>query len=547
LSPAEASEALGSWSLWQPAVAGADWPPGSPAYTGLTALLTQLIGDGDGAMRLLPALFGVAIVLLPRLLRHRIGRLGALVASLLLAVSPTHTMASRTAGGVSVAVFATLLVAIAWIRLQESWQVEGGDGPAARRWLTVFFVALGLGLSSAPLFYGGVVTALLGWLAQRVVGPSTFGLWPPEGLRPSRPVWQGAALAGVVTFLGAASLFMLFPAGLGAAARLPADWLRLFSLEGDALVWLSPILGIGRYESILLALGIGAILWATWRSEALPTFLTYWFIGGLILILLQRGQMSNLLLLTLPGYLLIALLLDSLFQRTAGRPAGWLLLGLMVAGATIYIHLIAFLRQSLFAPDDYSHLYFAAVVLAAALFGAYYVAMLDRRAAVQGTVGAVFILFTALSWSTAWWLSHHGANDPRDRWVGRAADDEIHLLGRTLRQFSFQAGYGANGLPVLSTVDNPTLRWHLRDFANARFEGGIPEETTVEAIITPLGAELGLPTEYTGSDFGVTRPEMEHLLSPLDTLRWWAFHQSPILLQEERMILWLRSDLLTRS
>jgi hypothetical protein len=93
-------------------------------------------------------------------------------------------------------------------------------------------------------------------------------------------------------------------------------------------------------------------------------------------------------------------------------------------------------------------------------------------------------------------------------------------------------------------VDNAVVRWYLRHFRQVEYVNALPRDTFAEAIITPLGAELGLPQEYTGADFGLVRPETEHLLDPLAALRWWAFRQSTILPREERVILWLRSDLI---
>ncbi|HCB49372.1 MAG TPA: hypothetical protein DEP47_07590, partial [Chloroflexi bacterium] len=78
---------------------------GSPLYFTMTGLISQVMGYSDEVMRLVPALFGIALTVLPWFLRHRSDKLGALVASLLLAVSPTLTFTSRIAGGQSAALF----------------------------------------------------------------------------------------------------------------------------------------------------------------------------------------------------------------------------------------------------------------------------------------------------------------------------------------------------------------------------------------------------------------------------------------------------------
>ena len=71
LSPSEATEALASWSFWQP-----DDAPvtiASPIFFSTTVFLTQVLGFNDAVMRLVPALFGISLVILPWFLRHRLG------------------------------------------------------------------------------------------------------------------------------------------------------------------------------------------------------------------------------------------------------------------------------------------------------------------------------------------------------------------------------------------------------------------------------------------------------------------------------------------
>jgi len=86
LSPEEALQSLSVWTSWQ---AGADSAQIiSPAFFTLTTPLTQLFGYSDSIMRLIPTIFGIALVLVPWWLRSFTGRLGALIAALLIAVSP---------------------------------------------------------------------------------------------------------------------------------------------------------------------------------------------------------------------------------------------------------------------------------------------------------------------------------------------------------------------------------------------------------------------------------------------------------------------------
>src|SRR5690606_32158536 len=151
-------------------------------------------------------------------------------------VSPTLAIAGRTAGGLTIAAFAILLLMIAWIRAQDAWLL-GEDG---RRWLYVMVGALGLGLASAPQVYGALATLLLAWLAQSTIGPPIYqAVLKDEGGRmkdeeevssvtrdqssvatsviywPERGTWRTAGIIGGVVFVAAATMFLWNPAGFG--------------------------------------------------------------------------------------------------------------------------------------------------------------------------------------------------------------------------------------------------------------------------------------------------------------------------------------------
>ncbi len=79
------------------------------------ALLYFLLGDTDYVTRLSHALFGAALVMLPILLRERLGRAGAFATALMLAFSPMMLFYSRYArNDIYMAVWTLALVAFMW-------------------------------------------------------------------------------------------------------------------------------------------------------------------------------------------------------------------------------------------------------------------------------------------------------------------------------------------------------------------------------------------------------------------------------------------------
>ncbi len=537
LNPDEAKQALAVWQLWQPG--GAAVMPGSPAYFAISAVLSQIVGFSDGIMRLAPAVMGVALTLTPWLLRHRLGRLGALVAALLLAISPLQTLAARTVGGQSMALLAGLIVFIAWLRFQE-----GGR----RLWLITLTVALALGLTSAPLFFAVLFTAAVAWLAQSVVGPALIR--DEEGqrvklIRPPGPALRRALIVGLATLLLLATSFFLALRGIGSAADLLADFLRRFQVVSSPYTMSGPFAALLRYEVGLLLLGLPAAVWAAIREKPMAIYLVYWVMAALLLMLLQPGQMANVLVVTVPGYLLIGRFVDEMFQG-ASSPWWWAFgLAILFAGAILYLNLVRYAR--LFGlqgvPDPAYHLLIALLALMTTAALTLLILSWDRAATIKGLLLGVLALLLVFAWGNAWWLSREAANDTRERWIASGTDSDIRLIRETVEELSWQASNSLNGVALTSAVDTPALRWYLRDFDQATFADSLPAATASPVLITPLDYDPVVASNYIGAEYTFAHQDTVHRLERIDALRWWLFRQSPVPISEESLILWLRSDI----
>ncbi|MGZ3715773.1 MAG: flippase activity-associated protein Agl23, partial [Ktedonobacterales bacterium] len=115
-----------------------------------TALIFVLFGDSDYTARVLPALFGTGLVALPFLLRGHLGRAGALVAALLLAVSPTLLYFSRFAReDIYLAFFTLSMFVCVWRYLQKP------------RRLYLYLIAALLALTFATKEVAYIIVAML--------------------------------------------------------------------------------------------------------------------------------------------------------------------------------------------------------------------------------------------------------------------------------------------------------------------------------------------------------------------------------------------------
>src|SRR5215207_994914 len=108
----ESLHAFYSWRLFHGEGYVHDPMMHGPLLFELNALAYLLFGASDFTGRLVPALFGVALVGMPFLLRHELGRSGAIAAAALFAISPAFLYFSRfIRHDIYVDVFTLLLVA----------------------------------------------------------------------------------------------------------------------------------------------------------------------------------------------------------------------------------------------------------------------------------------------------------------------------------------------------------------------------------------------------------------------------------------------------
>ena len=531
LSPAEADAALTSWQFARGVPLTAT--PDSPAYFTFTSLIMSLGGDGDAAARLAPAVFGVLTVLLPWLWRGRFRPAVWLAAGALLAVSPIQMIISRTAGGESIALFALLLLAVALTRLSDG-----------ERWGMAAGAALGLGLTSAPLFYTGLLALVPAWWV--------FG--STEGL--DRGWVRAAALSAGVVFLAVAAGGLFYPQGVGGALGLLPVWLAQFGLAGGART-LDPLLTLLRYEPALLVLGAPAVVWALRHEAAVARQMALWLGLLLLLLLLQSVAPQQAAAALAPGYLLVGLLAGDLLAEALPRTERrrvWLVGGgLTLLGMTLLVSMARFTKLGLWTGAQASLIGLAVMAFVFAGIAVVFALAWESSAARRGAFLGVVLLLFYWQWGTGWHLSQQAANDPGERWVTAGTDDDVPVLMNLISRVSRQTANADSDLDVFSTVDSPVLRWYFRHFGRFMTGATLPVNTTAAVIVTPDGDQPQVPSDYFGADFGLEQHEVAD--APLfgegggaalaEALNAWLFHRSATPLVQQRVILWIRSDLAT--
>ncbi len=177
------------------------------------ASVFRLLWDSDTTVRLLPALFGTALVALPLLLRNHLGRTGTLLTALLLALSPTMLYFSRFArNDIYMAVWALLLVAFMWGYLDTR----------KTRYLVLSSVVLAFSFANKETVY--ILVAVLG--SYLVIASATDVVpWVMgrKRLRSFSPQGELLILMATLALPLSAAAIALFQSPLGMTLANP-DW-----------------------------------------------------------------------------------------------------------------------------------------------------------------------------------------------------------------------------------------------------------------------------------------------------------------------------------
>jgi hypothetical protein len=472
-----------------------------------------LLGAGDAWARLLPALGGVALCLLPMAFRASLGRRPALLMGALLALSPTAWFVARQSGGAILAWALALAAQLAW-RDNRPW-------PAA--------VAFGLLLATGSDAFAPAAISLLAALVAGASPAAMIRAWP-------------AALLG---FLLAATGLLLRPPGLGDAFY---GFTRWFSPPPDALSPTRLILGLLISEPLIL---FGAPLSFVRRPTRDALAWLTWVIGGAISVSIGLGSDAAALLPVVVGAAgLAAGVYDALVSEMAMRPSWmWGIAVVMLAYAGLGVIQYAGQGRSewLLTPP-------VAMTLLVALAASLGWASGDYRLPLANIASAGSALLMVYTLGAGWQMNLARSDHPGEAYRRDAVALGLAALRHDLRQISIRVTGEPDALAVQVVGEAPpALRWALRGQRSVTYSD---QPTAAGLVLTPPARQPPAVGRFVGSsrEIIVRAPLSELSCSPLpqggfDCLglaRWLAFREVRNL-QSERWVLWLRDDIARRG
>jgi hypothetical protein len=603
LSAEESRAALAAWRFAQ-----GQGPPLPGEYTPLLFaaqwFLFLVAGASEVTARLFPALAGSALVLAPALLRRPLGRVGALAAGGLLALSPIAVFMARNGSGHStVAVAAVLLVGGA-VRYFEQrpivdWVPNGGSEPPSNqdgvdeftlgriRGHHVALLGLALMLVASPLAYSALLAmagaAALQLLIDRVSRQQLQEAWANTRLASRLPMYPLGFLIASILLLSTG--FGWHPSGLGAAADLLPQWLDGFVAWSNSLSVAHPVRILLVYEPLILFTGVVGGLLAFLRSTSSTTiFITLWSILATLLAVLRPERNPGDLLITLvPLACLGGLALDMLVSSLR-RQGQWLNEGLYLAvSLPLWAYMLLNLATYTSRSGDYTdvdllfihaalptYLTLAiATILLLMILAAGMGFVQGRQVAGRGVAASLSLALLVYTIAASWGVNQNRPADPSELLVTQATAPEVRLLKQTLARISTERTSDAHAIDVSIVGEDPVLAWELRDYPYARFVeadgGSIPSarpEGWLEdsAVIAPKElAMLPLGTNYRGQSFRLyswwqdrdlpcgwylppTGFDQARQLDCDGLIQWLLYRRIPSDVSQEEVVLWIQQD-----
>jgi hypothetical protein len=557
LSDAEAEQALVAWRVLQGQAV--DHTGYSPLLATLNMLGFLLLGANEFAVRLGPALLGVALVLLPFGMRRHLGQKGALAAAAFFAISPGAVHLSRTLNGeigVAVGGLAFVVGLFSWLDSLPPSHSSNLQPPSAVPG-NLYLAAAGLVLMliAAPAAYSMLVL-LLGLLAlAAVVGGKNYVVSVGQGLAERGKLWGSLGLTLIIGILVLATAFLLNMGGLTAAADLLSTWLLGFAPTTAAAGIYPAIFLISLYEPLVLLAGLFGMSAALLRRRLVDLFLAWWFFGGVALNLLRPGRTSGDLLLplvplTLLAGLAVGMLWDSLRQEGSWQKEGIIASTGLIISAYAYISLMTYTRSgglTFWLPVAGLGLFVALV----ALFWLWYDGASSLRgAALAGLI--VLVLFAIASGSR---LNNRGLADPRQPLVNAPAAEGLPALVTTLSQLSSrQVGDPFLLRLIADRHVGPAVEWQLRRFPNVTWVDRVdswppiavaeqpdlfPQEDDLAVILSSPDVPLSSEDAFAGQDFSVRAFWSPAGLRGQSLIRWIVLRTAPTPISFERAVLWV--------
>ncbi len=569
----------------------------SPIVFWAQRITYSLFGHGESSSRLLTAIAGALVAMLPLLFRDVLGPARAFLFALVLTFSPTLFLVSRAASGT---IWALLLAGIGlrilwWYAQRRDGKVDASGYAVAAT--GVFGTLILLTGPTGPLLMLvlllAAVVAIILTALDRAFDDDDKGESPesPFTLLMRGVVawpWGSGVVAVLLSTFIVSTGFLLYPAGLSSVGAGLEGFLRGFVDAEAGRVLFLPLTLTVFYEPLVWVFALVglAMLMRRQSFDLVERFLIAWAGFAVLAGLLYRGagpDVALFLIVPLVGLASYAFadafnnddlpvlwsdeFLDSAArERTAlpGKIALAVLMFVLLIAFTMHLHMvvrgvirtpegslgtfIGFLDDQAFANVFISLIWllitFLFMLVGYFLAGSVWGSVLPLRAGTIGGLAFLLLVGGATSWTTA----ITNATNPVELWQNEVVTREAYKLRETLVDIATRETGGFLRVEVRAeTESDSVLAWLLRDFTNVTLieDAGAAQLAPV-ALLRPTNDGVpDLGAAYVGQEFVLTRSwNSGNGLVGWDFLPWWVVREvrfSPF--DSQRITLWVRQDI----
>jgi hypothetical protein len=512
-----------------------------------------IFGNSHFIARLLPALVGSFLVLVPILFRPLLGEKPSLILAFGLALDPGLIAVSRITGSPVLALVFVLSTLGFWYK---------------RKFYPAAICAVLTFLSGVPFLIGVMsilVTGIVIWLLKRINDEILPDINPKEGeILPSS---RNLAYFFIVGFFVLSTFFFHFPQGLGGFAKTFPAFLNEWSNPLGVPI-LAVLLMFVVYQPLALLFGIMGVVHSWWIGDGIGKVLSIWLCISLLVILLYPArQMLDIVWILVPLWTLAAREISLWLEYIPGEDFATL-------GQTVLIFILASLGWlnlvGLILPMQNPELIRTRGIL---IIGVVILGLLatllvglgwSYRIAQKGLVWACLLSLGLYSISGTWAVvrarpSGEGAPSllasPITQWLPAPSIGSASILLQTVNDLAEWHTGNRNILdmmvlsqdPVCETcIASPSMQWLLRNIRKAQIVDTLSREMVPSVVITS-GDQIDqqLSTSYRGEKLlWKIYPDWEGAISD-GLLRWVLYRDVPA--KAERIIIWARSDIFPGS
>ncbi len=558
LSDVEAQQGLAALALYRGQPVGIDGAY-SPLLATLGTLSFFLLNDSATAARLVTALLGSVLVLLPVTLRNQLGQKTSLLATMLLAVSPTAIFLSRTLNSEIGVALGALLMLIGFF----NWAKNGQQG-----WLYLsvfglaFLLTSGAMAVSVLIIFGGIIAI------RRAAFKDLWnqGLEQAESHNAVEPSDDESAASKMPSSLRRAAVFFAVAlvalatttsfnlAGFGQTTNQLTGWLSRFGFTPRPGAGFNAIFLLTIYEPLLVFAGFVGLAYAVLSKDLLRQFFVGWFVGMLVLDLVMADRPPGAVILALVPLVFLAGLALAELWKSLQEKGAWSNEGIILAAGLViatfgYIGLTGWLVRPCGEEDTFCRLAWLQPGAALALFLViliFFWFISGPGATVRGAALAAVVIGIIATFSITWRLNYGPLmNLVYQPLAGIPVSTELQSLADTLSSEAVTRS-GDKDMLDISTVGrlSPALQWQLRNYTNTTQFNSVVEAPATIAIITPASetTKFNLGESYIGQDFAISARWSPVGLQPKDLINWLIYREINVPPEKDEVILWLRVD-----